>query len=203
MSTWCWVISAFYAENCYLPLTRPVADNTGLALPRNPWYLLTYLLTYLGLLIVYCVCMIKSDCAVWRRVGITRLARVRWLSKRRWRGTHCCSEYTRQSADSRQSVCSSRNRPRNHSDSAHNVSLCSIRVFRYVCSKEQLKFVHSAWAELTWTEAATGRPSYTTCSLVMRVSVTTWLAAANLGRLVLSQFWTDIAMRLFTLEFAK
>jgi len=166
-------------------------------------YLLTYLLTYLGLLIVYCVCMIKSDCAVRRRVGITRLARVRWLSKRRWRGTHCCSEYTRQSADSRQSVCSSRNRPRNHSDSAHNVSLCSIRVFRYVSSKEQLRFVHSAWAELTWTEAATGRPSYTTWSLVMRVSVTTWLAAANLGRLVLSQFWTHIPMRLFTLEFAK
>ena len=35
---------------------------------------------------------------------------------------------------------------------------------------------------------ATRRPSYTTRSLVTRVSVTTWLAAAKLGRLVLSQF---------------
>jgi len=35
---------------------------------------------------------------------------------------------------------------------------------------------------------ATGRHSYTTRSLVTRVSVTTWLAAAKLGRLVLSQF---------------
>jgi len=29
-------------ENCHLPLTKPVALNTGLALPRSPW-LLTYL----------------------------------------------------------------------------------------------------------------------------------------------------------------
>ena len=35
---------------------------------------------------------------------------------------------------------------------------------------------------------ATSRPSYTTRSLVTRVSVTNWLAAAKLGRLVLSQF---------------
>jgi len=25
-------------ENCHLPLTKPVAVNTGLALPRSPWY---------------------------------------------------------------------------------------------------------------------------------------------------------------------
>jgi len=43
---------------------------------------------------------------------------------------------------------------------------------------------------MNWTDlqAATSRPSYTTRSLVTRVSVTTWLAAAKLGRLVFSQF---------------
>jgi len=46
--------------------------------------------------------------------------------------------------------------------------------------------VHSAWTELNWP--ATSRPSYTTRSLVALISVTIWLAAAKLGRLVLSQF---------------
>ena len=46
--------------------------------------------------------------------------------------------------------------------------------------------VHSARTELKWP--ATSRPSYTTRWLVTRVSVTTGLAAAKLGRLVLSQF---------------
>jgi len=50
------------------------------------------------------------------------------------------------------------------------------------------RLVHSTWTELNWP--ATSRPSYTTCSLVMRVTVnvTTWLAAVKLGRLVLGQF---------------
>ena len=39
---------------------------------------------------------------------------------------------------------------------------------------------------MNWT--ATSRPSYTTRSLATRVSVTTWLAATKLERLVLSQF---------------
>ena len=26
-------------ENCHLPLTKPVAVNTGLALPRSPWFI--------------------------------------------------------------------------------------------------------------------------------------------------------------------
>ena len=30
-------------ENCHLPLTKPVAVNTGLALPRSPWYIHTNL----------------------------------------------------------------------------------------------------------------------------------------------------------------
>jgi len=49
-----------------------------------------------------------------------------------------------------------------------------------VCSQ------HMNWTELN--RPATSRPSYTTRSLVTRVSATTWLAAANLWRLVLSQF---------------
>jgi len=44
------------------------------------------------------------------------------------------------------------------------------------------------WNELNWP--VTSQPSYTTRSLVTRVSVSTRLAAAKLGRLVLSQFWT-------------
>ena len=49
---------------------------------------------------------------------------------------------------------------------------------------------HTNWTDLNWP--ATSRLSYMTHSLVMRVSVTTGLAAAKIGRLVLSQFWTDI-----------
>ena len=45
---------------------------------------------------------------------------------------------------------------------------------------------HTNGTELTWNKS----PSYMTRSLVTRVSVTTWLAAAKLGRLVLSEFWT-------------
>jgi len=45
---------------------------------------------------------------------------------------------------------------------------------------------HTNWTEPRWS--ATSRPSYTTRSLVTCVNVTTWLAAAKLGRLVLSQF---------------
>jgi len=44
--------------------------------------------------------------------------------------------------------------------------------------------------DLNWP--ATSRPSYTMFSLVAHVSVTAWLAAAKLGRLVLSQFWTHV-----------
>jgi len=29
-------------ENCHLPLTKPVAVNTGLALPHNPWFVIIY-----------------------------------------------------------------------------------------------------------------------------------------------------------------
>ena len=55
------------------------------------------------------------------------------------------------------------------------------------------RLVHSTWAELNWTELTyKNRPSNKTyvgaCSLARRVSVTTWLAAAKVGRLVLSQF---------------
>ena len=41
------------------------------------------------------------------------------------------------------------------------------------------------WTELNWPK--TSRPVYRTRSLVMRTIVTSWLAAAKLGRLVLSQ----------------
>jgi len=43
-----------------------------------------------------------------------------------------------------------------------------------------------SWTELNWP--ATSQPSYTTRSLVMCVSITAWLAAAKLGRLVFNQF---------------
>jgi len=56
----------------------------------------------------------------------------------------------------------------------------------YLAPHVYLMLLHSTWTELNWT--ATSRPSYTTRSLVTRVSVTTWLAAAKLGRLVLRQF---------------
>ena len=35
-----WSVKGVYSagvENCHLPLTKPVAVNTGLALPRSPW----------------------------------------------------------------------------------------------------------------------------------------------------------------------
>ena len=49
------------------------------------------------------------------------------------------------------------------------------------------------WTELNWPSVS--RPSYatvTTRSLVTRASVSTWLAAAKLGLLVLSDFWTHV-----------
>ena len=49
---------------------------------------------------------------------------------------------------------------------------------------------HMKIYDLNWP--ATSRPSYTMFSLVAHVSVTAWLAAAKLGRLVLSQFWTHV-----------
>jgi len=49
--------------------------------------------------------------------------------------------------------------------------------------------MHSRWTKLDWSDLQPwSRPSYTARSLVTRVSVTTWLATAKLGRLVLSQF---------------
>jgi len=55
------------------------------------------------------------------------------------------------------------------------------------------------WIKLNWP--ATTWPGYTTRVLIMRVSVTIWLAVAKLGRLVLGEFWThDISVRLLSLE---
>jgi len=47
-------------------------------------------------------------------------------------------------------------------------------------------FVHCTWTELTRTDLQ----QVDLVTLVTRVSVTAWLAAAKPGRLVLSQFWT-------------
>ena len=52
-----------------------------------------------------------------------------------------------------------------------------------LASPEHARDWHSALIELNWS--ATSRPSYATRSLVSRVSVTIWLAAANLGQLSL------------------
>jgi len=50
---------------------------------------------------------------------------------------------------------------------------------------------HINWNELYWP-ATVSRPSSTTGSLVTRVDVSTWLATAKLGRLVLSQImWCE------------
>ena len=67
-----------------------------------------------------------------------------------------------------------------------------IRLYSILCNKEK----YSIWKkrcqclftahELNWS--ATTRPIYTTRSLVAHVSVTAWLPAAKLGRLVLGQF---------------
>ena len=56
--------------------------------------------------------------------------------------------------------------------------------------------LHPITCELNWT--AKSRPSYTTRSLVTPIHVRqrhatwSWLAAAKLGRLVLSEFWTHV-----------
>jgi len=61
---------------------------------------------------------------------------------------------------------------------------------------------YSTRTKLNWPAA--GRTSYTALSLVTRVSVTTWLAAAKQGRLVLGKFvrWEHWSTRAqFELEF--
>ena len=55
---WVWIL--WGVENCRLPLTKPVAVNTGLALPRSPWfYWYTLLTQHCRLLVVYthCACL--------------------------------------------------------------------------------------------------------------------------------------------------
>ena len=48
-------------ENCHLPLTKPVAVNTGLALPRSPWWprifsllLLIFVMYVKPLAVIFC-----------------------------------------------------------------------------------------------------------------------------------------------------
>ena len=69
-------------------------------------------------------------------------------------------------------------------------------------------FTALIWTELEWP--ATTRPilhPYTMRLLVMRISVTTWLAAAKLGRLVPSQFvrckHSQLAYTRWELEFSS
>jgi len=58
---------------------------------------------------------------------------------------------------------------------------------RKVTEKRSRGFFHSTWTELNWPNESTQLRRHL---LVTRVSVTTGLTAAKLGRLVLGEFWT-------------
>ena len=53
-------------ENCHLPLTKPVAVNTGLALPRSPWYLYVHYVAarFMRLSSCHCTDALMEDCFV-------------------------------------------------------------------------------------------------------------------------------------------
>ena len=85
-----------------------------------------------------------------------------------------------------------------------SLQLCVLQCARAsVDHHAQFRLVHSTPTELNWP--ATSRLGYTTPSLVVRFGVTTWLAAAKLGRLVLSQFVrcerSHIGIRVFRSSF--